>query len=133
MRRMEKWTCLNYFYTSMYSTFQLHRCSRQRNVFPGPPGTDVLKFHLIKARFPLDELVRAIAQREAKQEFSNVIVWRKSSLICQPITLLNPCLHFASREQINSPSGKPASVGNDPNFTCFFRTLTTSSSSIITA
>ena len=71
MRRMEKWTCLNYFYTMYTSTSPLFKTAW---TFPGPPGIDVLKFHLIKARFPLDEFVRAIAQREAKQEFSNVIV-----------------------------------------------------------
>ena len=45
---------------------------------------------------------RRICSRDAKQkqEFSNVIGWRKSSLLRQPITLLNSCFRFASREQI---------------------------------
>ena len=45
---------------------------------------------------------RRICSRDAKrkQEFSNVIGWRKSSLLHQPITLLNSCFRFASREQI---------------------------------
>ena len=51
---------------------------------------------LTKARFPLGEFVRATR----KQEFSNVIGWRKSSLLRQPITLPDSCVRFASREQI---------------------------------
>ena len=45
---------------------------------------------------------RRICSRDAKrkQEFGNVIGWRKSSLYRQPITLLNSCFRFASREQI---------------------------------
>ena len=45
---------------------------------------------------------RRICSRDAKrkQEFSNVIDWGKSSLLRQPITLLNSCFRFASREQI---------------------------------
>ena len=45
---------------------------------------------------------RRICSRDAKrkQEFSNVIGWGKSSLLRQPITLLNSCFRFASREQI---------------------------------
>ena len=45
---------------------------------------------------------RRICSRDAKrkQEFSNVIGWRKSSLLRQPITLLNSCFRFGSREQI---------------------------------
>ena len=49
-----------------------------------------------KARFPLGEFVRATR----KQEFSNVIGWRKSSLLRQPITLPDFCFRVASREQI---------------------------------
>ena len=56
----------------------------------------VLKYHLS----PFS--TRRICSRDAKrkQEFSNVIGWRKSSLLRQPITLLNSCFRFASREQI---------------------------------
>ena len=45
---------------------------------------------------------RRICSRDAKrkQEFSNVIGWRKSSLLRQPITLSDSCFRFASREQI---------------------------------
>ena len=45
---------------------------------------------------------RRICSRDAKrkQEFSNVIGWRKSSLLRQPITLPDSCFRFASREQI---------------------------------
>ena len=45
---------------------------------------------------------RRICSRDAKrkQEFSNVIGWRESSLLCQPITLPDSCFRFASREQI---------------------------------
>ena len=45
---------------------------------------------------------RRICSRDAKRklEFSNVIGWRKSSLLRQPITVLNSCFRFASREQI---------------------------------
>ena len=45
---------------------------------------------------------RRICSRDAKrkQEFSNVIGWRKSSLLRQPITLQDSCFRFASREQI---------------------------------
>ena len=51
---------------------------------------------ITKARFPLGEFVRATR----KQEFSNVICCRSSELFRQPITLLNSCFRFASREQI---------------------------------
>ena len=46
--------------------------------------------------------IRRICSRDAKrkQEFSNVIGWRKSSLLRQPITLPDSCFRFASREQI---------------------------------
>ena len=45
---------------------------------------------------------RRICSRDAKrkQEFSNVIGCRSSELFRQPITLLNSCFRFASREQI---------------------------------
>ena len=45
---------------------------------------------------------RRICSRDAKrkQELSNVIGWRKSSLLRQPITLPDSCFRFASREQI---------------------------------
>ena len=45
---------------------------------------------------------RRICSRDAKrkQEFSNVIGWRKRSLLRQPITLPDSCFRFASREQI---------------------------------
>ena len=45
---------------------------------------------------------RRICSRDAKrkQEFSNVIGWRKSSLLRKPITLPDSCFRFASREQI---------------------------------
>ena len=45
---------------------------------------------------------RRICSRDAKrkQEFSNVIGWRKSSLLRQPITLPDSCFRVASREQI---------------------------------
>ena len=42
----------------------------------------------VKPEFPPAEFVR------------NVTGWRKSSLLRQPITLLNSCFRFASREQI---------------------------------
>ena len=47
---------------------------------------------------------RRICSRDAKrkQEFSNVIGWRKSSLLRQPITLPDSCFRFASREQIRN-------------------------------
>ena len=43
-----------------------------------------------------------ICSRDAKrkQESGNVIGWRSSELFRQPITLLNSCFRFASREQI---------------------------------
>ena len=45
---------------------------------------------------------RRIFSRDAKrkQESGNVIGWRSSELFRQPITLLNSCFRFASREQI---------------------------------
>ena len=45
---------------------------------------------------------RRICSRDAKrkQEFSNVIGWRSSERFRQPITLVNSCFRFASREQI---------------------------------
>ena len=45
---------------------------------------------------------RRICSRDVKrkQESGNVIGWRKSSLLRQPITLPDSCFRFASREQI---------------------------------
>ena len=59
-----------------------------------------LDFPIVSPLSPFS--TRRICSRDAKrkQEFSNVIGWRKSSLLRQPITLLNSCFRFASREQI---------------------------------
>ena len=68
--------------------------------FPGNKDQYLFNASLEDSLSPFS--TRRICSRDAKrkQEFSNVIGWRKSSLLRQPITLPDSCFRFASREQI---------------------------------
>ena len=94
-RQLQAISEINQIY--MYAGLVVHRiCVR----------TYLLRLHIVVKQIPLPMLspfsTRRICSRDAKrkQEFSNVIGWRKSLLLRQPITLPDSCFRFASREQI---------------------------------